>query len=369
MSAAAGVTTGGFATGGFTTGIVEGFYGPQWSWSQRAAVATRFAADGGKTYIYAPKGDHYLRKAWREAPDVEYLSELQGFRQHCAEQGLAFGLGISPLGLQAACSDEALAQFVASLQRWNQLNPDGLWLLFDDMPAGQSAEVLVDSQMQVLEAVLSHSNAKHIALCPSYYSEDPVLDEVFGQRPDNYWELLAQRVPAEVDILWTGPQVVSRTIANAEAAAVAQQLGRKPLLWDNYPVNDGRKLCKFLNLDALRERPSQDYLAGHFANPMNQAFLSQLALASLPALHQPDYEPERLREAQFERLPSELAALLRRDWQLFQRQGLDSLASQQRDRLSAEYRSLAETEMLAEAQEVADWLDGRYAFDPNCLTD
>ena len=82
--------------------------------------------------------------------------------------------------------------------------------------------------------------------------------------------------------------VLSPGYTHADINAISEKIQRKPLLWDNYPVNDGRKISRFLHLLPVRDRPAQlrDWCSGHLANPMNQAFLSQLPLASLARSYQ-----------------------------------------------------------------------------------
>jgi hypothetical protein len=42
---------------GFLAGIIEGFYGPPWSRSERQELVDMMASAGLNTYLYAPKDD------------------------------------------------------------------------------------------------------------------------------------------------------------------------------------------------------------------------------------------------------------------------------------------------------------------------
>ena len=75
-------------------------------------------------------------------------------------------------------------------------------------------------------------------ICPSYYSEDVLLERVFGQFEPEFLETLAQYLPPNIPCFWTGPSVVSKSITLAHARRVAKKIQRPLLLWDNYPVND-----------------------------------------------------------------------------------------------------------------------------------
>ena len=46
-------------------GLIEGFYGPPWSFDERAEVMARCAGWGMTHYVYAPKDDPLHRERWR----------------------------------------------------------------------------------------------------------------------------------------------------------------------------------------------------------------------------------------------------------------------------------------------------------------
>lgn len=53
-------------------GVIEGFYGVSWPDEVRGLYAAWLAELGLNCYLYAPKSDRYLRRAWTEPwPDDE----------------------------------------------------------------------------------------------------------------------------------------------------------------------------------------------------------------------------------------------------------------------------------------------------------
>ncbi len=113
----------------------------------------------------------------------------------------------------------------------------------------------------------------HLTLVPTEY---------IGTRPTSYLEDLAAGLPSDVDVMWTGPTVCSPVIRAADARAWASALaGRRPLLWDNYPVNDGT-MERSLHLGPYRGREPEltDELDGVLCNPMLQPHASEVALAT-----------------------------------------------------------------------------------------
>jgi len=44
-------------------GIIEGFYGPLWTWAERRSLVKSLAPHGYEFYLYAPKADPFLRRS------------------------------------------------------------------------------------------------------------------------------------------------------------------------------------------------------------------------------------------------------------------------------------------------------------------
>lgn len=347
----------------FQHGIVEGFYGRQWSWEERLSLPglmTRWQLD---CYIYAPKGDGSLRSQWQQPFSQVHFQRLKALGEAFHQHGLQWGLGLSPAGLQAQCSAADIAVLTAKLESIKRLQVDALWLLFDDLPAGNPE--LAANQLRVAQQVVAVLPEVNIAVCPSYYSFDPILEELFGRCPEGYFAALNEGLPEAVDLLWTGNKVVSDSITCADLTAATELLGRPPLLWDNYPVNDGRKTSRFLHLAPFSARGgiAKGLCRGHFSNPMNQFALNALPLATLrDVAASPDSLPLGPGLAD---LPGELKALLLRDWQAFQHLGLDGLDAAAKQQRLDEYRAIGHPM----ANEIVQWLGEAYRFDPNCLTE
>lgn len=350
----------------FHYGLIEGFYGRRWSWAERADMTRFLAGHGYRRYVYAPKGDAALRRDWRQPFADEWLQTVEQWARVCRTEGIEWGLGLSPTGLQGRYGKAERQLLRDRLRELDALAPDCLWILFDDM-RGDLPRLAIN-QCAVLDHVLAETAAA-VAVCPTYYSFDPVLTQVFGPMPKGYLEELGHALPDAVDILWTGESVLSARYTEADCGRVADLLRRPPLIWDNYPVNDGRKTSDHLHLDAFRGRPWQlrDWTRGQMVNPMNQPALSQLPLSTLPAVYRQrdDYDPDAARRAAFARLPEELAALLERDWRCFQFDGRSSLPGKERESILAEYERMPHPA----AEEVCRWLRGEYEFDPACLTE
>ena len=255
-------------------GVIEGFYGPPWSLTDRLAVTEFLAERGMNAYVYAPKSDPKHRDRWRDAYDAAEIAEFRTLAEHATRQSTSFGFALSP-GLDIDYRDgrdqDALLQKLAPLL---DAGVDWVVLALDDIPnrPGLALEQ-VDLSAWLLDSLRSRRADIRLTLVPTEY---------VGTRPTSYLEDLAAGLSAEIDVMWTGPTVCSPVVRAADARAWATALaGRRPLLWDNYPVNDGT-MERSIHLGPYRGREPEltDELDGVLCNPMLQPHASQVALAT-----------------------------------------------------------------------------------------
>lgn len=269
-------------------GVIEGFYGPPWSLAHRCAVIEFVAARGMNAYVYAPKSDPKHRDRWREHYDPRELNDFRALAEHAARNRTRFGFALSPgldIGYRNARDRDALVEKLAPLL---DLGVTWVVLALDDIPnrPGRAAEQAELTAWLLAELRRRHGDA-HLTLVPTEY---------VGTRRTPYLDALGGGLPPEVDVMWTGPTVCSPIIRAADARARGAALaGRRPILWDNYPVNDGT-MVRSLHLGAYRGREPEltDEVDGVLCNPMLQAHASQVPLATAADfLSGPDsYDPE-----------------------------------------------------------------------------
>ena len=338
-------------------GIIEGFYGKPWTWPEREETMRFLAAFGFRFYLYAPKADPHLRRLWRELHPDDVAQQIKNFAQQCRTAGVRFGIGLSPTKLHTDFGATAQATLARKLVSLDELGIDFLALLFDDMRG--DVPDLAKHQIEIVHWVAERTRAE-LMMCPSYYTDDPVLDRVFGSRPDGYLEELGRGLDPAVQVFWTGEEVCSREISVAHVQRVADQLRRKPFLWDNYPVNDGERMSQFLHVRAFTGRPGalQDHVAGHGINPSLQPTLTRMPAISLSRVYQLGgaYQYGKVsREAATEALGSELGQRVYEDILILQDIGLDRLGAKEQY-LRERYRELDHPG----AREIMAWLDGGY---------
>lgn len=363
-------------------GVIEGFYGETWSWQARQEYPGFMSKVGLNAYIYAPKSDSHLRKQWREPWSEADLAALQGCALQFSRQSIEFGIGLSPISLTAEASVSAkdLALLDMKIAQIDAISTNLLCILFDDVPSDGSA--MAKRQLALCDHIRAKTQAKRIIVCPSYYSTDPILEKLFGARPTDYWRNLGMGLDSDIDYFWTGEQVCSKAYSEDNLQFIAEQLRRRPVLWDNYPVNDGAKLSRYLHLKPFTsQRFLSELTAGHFANPMNQAYLSQLPLATLAfqyqqndpqlntAITNADDQLKAVVDLEWRKfceqsLGQSLAEDFFNDVESFQYQGLDQFSESLKTNLVNKY---AQYDSVY-AAEIVNWLEERYRFDPACLT-
>lgn len=339
-------------------GIIEGFYGRPWSWSEREETISALAPHGYRFYHYAPKADVFLRRRWREEHPKAETGKLRSLSGLCRDLGVRFGVGLSPYELYLGFDDDARAALQRKLDYLRDIGIVDLAILFDDM-RGDLPD-LAERQVEIVEWIAGTSSAERLFVCPSYYSDDPVLDRAFGKRPHGYVERLGALLDPSIQIFWTGEEVLSREFSTGHLLRVREQLGRRPFLWDNYPVNDGQRMSQYLHLRAFTGRHSAiaEHIAGHGVNPALQPTLTRIPALTLPESYRlgSDYRyGEAFRNAAAQVMGEELGDRLWEDLLILQDVGLDRLGD--RERLLRE--RWQDVEHPA-AREIIAWLNGEY---------
>jgi hypothetical protein len=326
----------------------------------RKAVIANLSGQGYSFFHYAPKADAFLRRRWRDMhPEAEFAA-LADLAAHCRAHGVRFGVGLSPYELFKDFTGTARADFVAKVRALDALGLDDLAILFDDM-RGDLPE-LAARQAEIVHCAMAESKATRFLTCPSYYTDDVVLDMVFGARPGGYLEEFGRRLDPRVEVYWTGEEVCAQEYSPGHLARVAHALGRKPTLWDNYPVNDGPRMSRFLHLRAFTGRPASigPELTAHAVNPALQPHLSLIPCLSLAASYRDGDRYQYM--AAFRAAASALcgatfASMLERDLAALQDQGLERLG-ERAEKLRAKYSAVPGPF----AREIVAWLDGQYTI-------
>ncbi len=139
-------------------------------------------------------------------------------------------------------------------------------------------EAHVDFTRRLHDALLSMDSHNRLILCPTTY-----FTRHAHAYPD-YTRAIAEGIPDDVELFWTGPDWNSVSITYEDACEYAGLVGRKPFLWLNYPVNDYLRPEPWrlvLAPTAMRCNRLPSMVTGVITNPMRQVEASKLALWSI----------------------------------------------------------------------------------------
>ncbi|WP_265443994.1 beta-N-acetylhexosaminidase family protein [Flexivirga meconopsidis] len=268
-------------------GAIEGFYGQPWSQQARLDQLDFLGSVKANTYIYAPKDDPYHRDQWRTPYPADKLAELQALVTRASANHVRFTFAVSPGNTVCLSSAADRAAMKAKFQQLYDAGVRAFSIPFDDInytkwncaadqekygapgrgSAGAAqADFLNDIQRTWID---KHDGTFALQTVPTEYSD--LADSA-------YKTALRTKLDPAVVVQWTGTDVVPPSVTNDDAEQAAANFGRKVFLWDNYPVNDFGQTSGRLLLApyAYRQAGLSDHLAGVVANPMNQAYASQV---------------------------------------------------------------------------------------------
>lgn len=345
-------------------GVFEIFFGTPWPSAERLALPKFLKAHSFDFYVYGPKADKRLRKDWRSEWPMQYLEELTVMARAFRAEGVRFGVALSPYGIGERLTEGDRCLLERKVRELDALGIEVLGLFFDDMPVTPG---LAESQLAAFEVIRGQTTAQ-IVFCPTFYCFDPLLEKIFGAKPEGYLEKIAAGLGEAVEIAWTGPKVISEEISAEHLREVSQLLGRPPFLCDNFFANDGPRNCKYLKLKEPFGRSREAMAeAGYWAqNPMNQFHLSKLVLLAFKLTARDGAEPA----AAFERAARELctppvADFVLRHRPLLLSRGLDGIA----EGVKSEWLDYLTEYDEPISREIRDWLSDRYQVGTECLTD
>lgn len=237
--------------GEFYAGVIEGFYGPPWSLAERLELFGWMQGWGLNTYLYAPKDDLKHRARWRELYSEAEAAALRRVIEGCEARQIRFVYALGP-GLDIRFSEPAETErLIARFQQMMDLGCAHFALSFDDIPDRMSGAdaarfgSFAAAQSAVTNEVFRWTRDSGCTglfyFCPTPYCGRMAERKLGGE---GYLEIIGERLAPEIDVFWTGPEIVSESISVAHVGEIAALLRRPPVIWDNLHANDydGRRM-------------------------------------------------------------------------------------------------------------------------------
>ncbi|KAK8385333.1 hypothetical protein O3P69_012275 [Scylla paramamosain] len=254
----------------FVCGVVEGFYGRPWTPEQRKDLFVKQQKWGMNCYLYAPKDDYKHRANWRELYTVEEAEHLTALITEARQHGITFYYAISP-GLDITYSSQKeVAALKRKLEQVAQMGCNAFAILFDDIDpemSGADKEVFqsfAHAQVSVTNEVFAHLSQPRFMFCPTQYCSTRAVPSV---HTSEYLNTIGQKLAPEIDIMWTGPKVISKVLTVEHIREVTEVMRRPPVIWDNLHANDYDQARLFLGPYCGRSPDLIPLLRGVVTNP------------------------------------------------------------------------------------------------------
>ncbi len=265
-------------------GYIEGFYGSPWSFENRKMMIELMAFYGMNTHYYAPKDDPYHRDKWQELYPGKELSQLSVLSEICKENFVDFYYCIAP-GLSIHYTDKT--DFDKLLCKVNQLYSIGIrnfGLLLDDIHGFTYEDDIVAYENDIANAhidlcnrfydyIKSMNSACRLTVCPLQYH---------GKGDEYYISKLGKGLDGEIKLFWTGSNICSQELTVREAVIFENSTNRKPLYWDNFPVNDAEMQNEMhMGYISGRDADLYRYSQGIISNTMEYCLSSRIPLLTV----------------------------------------------------------------------------------------
>lgn len=254
-------------------GVVEGFYGNNWSQTDRIRQFQFYGANKMNVYIYGPKDDPYHRGRWRENYPTAQAEKMRELARVAKENKVKFVWAVHPGNdIKWNATDEQ--NVVNKLESMYALGIRSFAVFFDDI-SGEGTSGIKQAQLMNYVTdnfVRKHDDVDPLIICPTEYNRGWSGNTYHFELRDNMYE--------EVRIMWTGNSVVD-FINKSDLEWINPRIGRKAYIWLNYPVTDycGRHLLMGPTFgDDLN---IEDMVSGYTSNPMEYAEASMVSLYSV----------------------------------------------------------------------------------------
>lgn len=311
-------------------GVIFGPYGRPWTHDDRMSVLAwmgREWRDTGRPrmniYIHAAKDDVYQRLQWRTPYPADQMAEFTQEITLARAAGVEWVPNVSPgfplipsatlpegvpsRDICFSCPAD-LEVLVAKLRPFALAGVRTFMISFDDVQkiSTHPQDVIAYG---VGNAAYGRANADlmnrlrdrlSVEVAPDTATVLTVPAVYNGTRGNDYLTAFGQTLAADIPVMWTGTQVISKEILASQAAAYSAAIStpasgpRKLLIWDNFPVNDlngnifsstGLPTGFKLNMGPYKGRGADltSVIDGIVSNPMNEAEASKIPLYSVAA--------------------------------------------------------------------------------------
>ncbi|HEX8522191.1 MAG TPA: beta-N-acetylglucosaminidase domain-containing protein [Tepidisphaeraceae bacterium] len=295
---------------------IRGIKGLWWEGMENYRLALPWAAQHNMNFLmFCYTSFPASGKDWRAAYSDDELRDFAELAKQSEKLKVNLCLSFNP-GIWSkpplVYSNEE--DFEIALKKVQAVHARGInWfaLCLDDI--GRKLEPADEQQFQTLQkaqgqfvnrlwGVMKNMQPKPVLIfCPSAYTTQD------AEKHQDYIKTVGEEIDREVMMFWTGPLVCSPTITASDAKKFGGWIRRKPVVWDNYPVNDMFPWRPLVAPVKGRSSDLANEVEGVMANPMKQWQASKLPLATLASyLNDPaHYKASNAMEAAIAEYPAD----------------------------------------------------------------
>ncbi|XP_077381486.1 protein O-GlcNAcase isoform X3 [Festucalex cinctus] len=222
---------------------------------------------------------------WRDLYSPEEAEQLIALISAAQQHNIDFVYAISP-GLDITFSNrKEVAALKRKLDQVRDFGCNSFSLLFDDIetemcPADKQAfSSFAHAQVAITNEVFQHLGEPSTFLfCPTDYCAAFCTPTV---TQSSYLHTVGDELLPGIDVLWTGPKVVSHKISVESIEEVSSILKRAPVIWDNIHANDYDPQRIFMG--PYKDRPTEliPKLRGVLTNPNCEFYPNFVAIHTL----------------------------------------------------------------------------------------
>ena len=270
-------------------GIIEGYYGTQWTYNERIEMFDFMQEHRLNTYIYAPKTDIYHREHWCDLYPEKEITQIFNLVNKAIKTNIDFWYTISPgfikEGLYAFnYKDEK--DFQRLFNKIDQLINVGInnfGLLLDDIDYKLSQENKIRFNRpgiahayicnRMFEYVKTKVKSAKFVMCPTEYHQ-------IGET--QYRSDLRENLNDEIKVFFTGDNVCAEVITESDMSLTKKAYNKPLFIWDNFPVSDFKYgVREYIGPIKNRCTSMNKYAEGYFINPSIHYQISKVAMITM----------------------------------------------------------------------------------------
>jgi len=256
-------------------GYIEGYYGRFLSEHERCKVLNHMGKLNMDFYLYGPKEDPFHRVSWEKPYPVSKEKILKSFIKDSKRNSVTPVFALSPGMNITKFSNKYINSLTKKIVQAKKIGFKDFAILFDDIDQARNSE-LAEIHLKIIQHVSSIKgiNKNPLMICPTVYCKSFARGEI---KDNEYLQVLAANIDPNINILWTGDEVVSQSISLKSLKDLKSLFKNPIIIWDNLYANDYCPTRFFIG--AYKGRASLDKMVeGVGINPTGMPITDSICL-------------------------------------------------------------------------------------------